>query len=93
MAPSTTLRVGGPARLFFAPTDIKSLQDFLAEQGLEETIIFLGAGSNVLIRDAGINGGGTPRRLKDTKSYAELSDEEILEKAHKIVLELKGEEK
>ncbi len=42
---------------------------------------------------AGINGGGTPRRLKETKSYAELSDEEILEKAHKIVLELKGEDK
>ena len=40
---------------------------------------------------AGINGGGTPRRSKDDKGYAGLSDQEILEKAQQIVLDVNVE--
>ena len=50
----TTWRIGGVAKYFYEPTNQNELADFLARWD-EQNITFLGAGSNVLIRDGGIS--------------------------------------
>jgi UDP-N-acetylmuramate dehydrogenase len=53
----TTMRVGGPARLFFMPRDLSEAQDLLAALGSSGVPTFiLGGGSNLLIRDTGFEG-------------------------------------
>ena len=56
LAEMTTLRVGGPAQLFFRPVDEADLAFFL--KNLPETIrvTVVGLGSNLLIRDGGLDG-------------------------------------
>lgn len=57
MSRHTSLRVGGPADAFVMPADRKALHELLAlcaEYGLPHTL--LGAGFNLLIRDAGLDG-------------------------------------
>ena len=55
LARHTTWRVGGPADVFYTPSDLPALAAFLRDyQG--DTIVWLGLGSNVLIRDGGIRG-------------------------------------
>jgi len=57
MARHTSLRVGGPADAFATPADRAELGALLAicaRHGLPRT--FLGAGFNVLVRDAGLDG-------------------------------------
>ena len=48
--------VGGKAEILFKPADIKDLQDFLKSCSAEIPITILGAASNVIIRDGGIDG-------------------------------------
>jgi UDP-N-acetylmuramate dehydrogenase len=53
----TSFKIGGPARYFFEPADLKELAGALAfakKAGLG--IFVLGAGSNILISDAGVEG-------------------------------------
>ena len=52
----TTLRVGGPAQLFFRPADEADLAFFLKHlpAGIKLTVV--GLGSNLLIRDGGLDG-------------------------------------
>ncbi len=52
----TTWRVGGPARRFYRPASLAELQRFLAAQAEGEPLLWLGLGSNVLVRDGGIAG-------------------------------------
>lgn len=55
----TSWHIGGVARYFYQPADLQDLSYFLSnfqEMFGAKKIIFLGAGSNVLIRDAGIDG-------------------------------------
>ena len=57
LGPLAWLGIGGPARFFAEPMDIADLQRLLAaaqEQSLSVRI--LGGGSNVLVREAGVNG-------------------------------------
>lgn len=57
LAPHTTLRIGGPADIFFQPKNsyqFKSIINFVYQNNLPLTII--GNGSNVLISDTGIRG-------------------------------------
>ena len=56
LAPYTWFRVGGPAELLFIPEDADDLAAFL--QGLDPAVpvLPLGVGSNLLIRDGGIEG-------------------------------------
>ena len=56
MAEHTSWKVGGPARYFFEPEDRDDLTAFL--QGLDEEvpILWLGLGSNLLVRDGGFDG-------------------------------------
>ena len=50
-----TWKIGGSAQYFFEPSNLDDLKKFL-ENSSNIDIIFLGNGSNVLIRDGGING-------------------------------------
>jgi UDP-N-acetylmuramate dehydrogenase len=49
-------RVGGPARRFFKPADRDDLVAFLATLAADEEIHWVGLGSNLLVRDGGIDG-------------------------------------
>jgi UDP-N-acetylmuramate dehydrogenase len=56
LAEMTTLRVGGPAQLFFRPIDEADLAFFLKHLPSEIKVTVVGLGSNLLIRDGGIDG-------------------------------------
>lgn len=56
MTAHTSWRVGGRAELFFEPADIADLADFLTALPAATPLFWLGLGSNVLVRDGGIEG-------------------------------------
>lgn len=56
MARHSSWRVGGPADHWYEPVDIADLAFFLQQLPESESIVVLGLGSNVLIRDGGIRG-------------------------------------
>lgn len=59
LAPFTWFRVGGPADVLFLPADDRDLGDLLRWMNLhhpETPITVLGVGSNVIIRDGGVEG-------------------------------------
>lgn len=49
-------RVGGPARRMYLPADVDDLSDFLRGLPANEPLLWLGLGSNLLIRDGGFDG-------------------------------------
>lgn len=56
LARYTTWRVGGPARAFYRPADAQDLALFLQGLAADEALLWLGLGSNLLIRDGGFPG-------------------------------------
>ncbi len=52
----TTWRIGGPARVLYKPANIDDLAAFLKKAPADEPVIWLGLGSNSLIRDGGLAG-------------------------------------
>jgi UDP-N-acetylmuramate dehydrogenase len=56
LAPFTWFRVGGPAEVLFLPADPPDLSAFLAALPDEVPRLALGVGSNVIVRDGGIEG-------------------------------------
>jgi len=52
----TSWRVGGRADRVYIPTDLAELTAFLADRDADETIHFIGLGSNLLVRDGGVRG-------------------------------------
>ena len=56
LARYTSWRVGGPADIFFRPASIEDLAAFLRELDDEMPVFWLGAGSNLLVRDGGMRG-------------------------------------
>jgi UDP-N-acetylenolpyruvoylglucosamine reductase len=57
LAPKTTMRVGGPARVFAEPATLDELRQLLVEahrRGLP--VLMLGRGSNLLVPDEGVDG-------------------------------------
>jgi UDP-N-acetylmuramate dehydrogenase len=56
MSRHTSWRVGGPADLFFVPSSIEDLSQFLRDLDSDTAIFWLGVGSNLLVRDGGIRG-------------------------------------
>jgi len=56
MSRHTSWRVGGPADLFFVPSSIEDLAQFLRELEPDVAIFWHGVGSNLLVRDGGIRG-------------------------------------
>lgn len=57
LAPKTTLRVGGNARVYVEPADVSDLQDVVREARVRGAPLHvLGRGSNVLVPDPGVDG-------------------------------------
>jgi UDP-N-acetylmuramate dehydrogenase len=56
VAPFTWFRVGGPANVLFLPADSDDLAHFLAELDSEIPVTVLGIGSNIIVRDGGLDG-------------------------------------
>ena len=77
MSRHTSWRIGGTADVFFRPASVAELTDFLA--GLEEgqNILWIGLGSNLLVRDGGVRGvvictldlASRIKRLNDGRVY------------------------
>ena len=49
-------RVGGPAEILFKPADVDDLQLFMSSTSPAIPITVIGVGSNILIRNGGVNG-------------------------------------
>jgi UDP-N-acetylmuramate dehydrogenase len=56
LARHTSWRVGGPARRFYRPASLEALGEFLGQLAPQEPLLWLGLGSNLLVRDAGFSG-------------------------------------
>ena len=56
LAPFTWFRVGGPADALFLPADAEDVGAFLRALPKEVPVTVLGVGSNVIIRDGGVDG-------------------------------------
>ena len=56
LSKSNWLGIGGKAKFFFKPKDLKDLQIFLKNNNQHLPIIVIGSGSNLLIRDKGFDG-------------------------------------
>ena len=56
MSKHTSWHVGGPADLFFRPLDVADLAAFLRSLEPDTPVMWIGLGSNLLVRDGGIRG-------------------------------------
>jgi len=56
MARHVSWRAGGPAQRFYAPADLEDLALFLRQLPAAEPVLFVGLGSNLLVRDGGFAG-------------------------------------
>jgi UDP-N-acetylmuramate dehydrogenase len=56
MARHVSWRAGGAADRFFAPSSVQALAEFLRSLPKEEPLLFVGLGSNLLVRDGGFRG-------------------------------------
>jgi UDP-N-acetylmuramate dehydrogenase len=56
MSRHVSWRAGGNAKCYFLPADVEDLSTLLASLPADENILWLGLGSNTLVRDAGFDG-------------------------------------
>ena len=77
MARLSTWGVGGAARLLFSPVDMDDLLAFMADKNPHD-VLFVGHGSNLLVRDGGVDGvvvrtapGLSQMRAEGGEVYAE----------------------
>ncbi len=52
----TSWHVGGPADLYFTPRDVTDLSAFLRQLPAAMPVLWIGLGSNLLVRDGGVRG-------------------------------------
>jgi len=52
----TSWHVGGPADLFFVPRNIMDLASFMRQLPADLPLMWMGLGSNLLVRDGGVRG-------------------------------------
>jgi UDP-N-acetylmuramate dehydrogenase len=79
MAKHTSWHVGGPADVFFTPRDVMDLAAFTRQLPPVVPLLWIGLGSNLLVRDGGIRGAvvsthgalGALERLSATRIQAE----------------------
>lgn len=79
MSRHTSWHVGGPADAWFVPRDVEDLSAFLQALPAEVPVTWVGLGSNLLVRDAGIRGVvicphgalGSLERLDETRVHAQ----------------------
>src|SRR3954453_18596164 len=69
LAPLTWFRVGGPGQALFMPEDKRELAYLLANLPPEIPVTVIGLGSNLIVRDGGVQGGviRLGRRFNDIK--------------------------
>ena len=69
LAKYTSWRVGGPARHMYIPDDTSDLIEFIGGLPEGEPLFWIGLGSNLLIRDGGVQGTviNTRNRLKEMR--------------------------
>ena len=80
LAPHTSWRVGGPADLYFVPRDLRDLGAFLRQLPPQLPVLWIGLGSNLLIRDGGFRGAvigthgalGAIARVNESTVHAEV---------------------
>ncbi len=72
MARHVSWRAGGPADRFYAPRNLSELSAFLKSVPVKEPILFVGLGSNLLVRDGGFR--GTVILTHQSKLAAEMRD-------------------
>ena len=56
MSKHTSWRLGGPADRYYVPADLQDLQAFLAGLDPDVDLLWVGLGSNLLVRDGGFRG-------------------------------------
>ena len=56
MARHVSWRAGGRARVFYQPANVRDMCAFLRTRSPDEPILFVGLGSNLLVRDGGFDG-------------------------------------
>ncbi|WP_343684252.1 UDP-N-acetylmuramate dehydrogenase [Asticcacaulis sp.] len=56
LAPFTWFRVGGPADVLYIPADPEDLSEFLRQLDPSVPVTYIGVGSNLIVRDGGIEG-------------------------------------
>lgn len=56
MSRHTSWRIGGPARNYYQPADLQDLCEYMKTLSADEQIHWVGLGSNLLVRDGGIDG-------------------------------------
>ena len=56
MARHVSWRAGGVAKVFYQPADVEDLRAFLRTLPRDEAVLFVGLGSNLLVRDGGFDG-------------------------------------
>ncbi len=71
----TWFNVGGCAEFFYIPFDLQDLQNFLKLLPNEIPVTYLGAGSNILIRDGGIE--GVVIKLKEPLNKIQINGNKI----------------
>jgi UDP-N-acetylmuramate dehydrogenase len=79
MAKHTSWHVGGPVDLFFTPRDAMDLASFVRQLPPDMPLLWIGLGSNLLVRDGGIRGAviathgalGALERLSATRIQVE----------------------
>jgi len=78
MSKHTSWHVGGPADLFFIPRDAMDLAAFIRQLPAELPLLWIGLGSNLLVRDGGVRGVvvsthgalGSVERISATRIHA-----------------------
>jgi UDP-N-acetylmuramate dehydrogenase len=78
MSKHTSWHVGGPAELFFTPRDAMDLSAFIRQLPPDLPLLWVGLGSNLLVRDGGVRGAvisthgalGQLERVSATRIYA-----------------------
>jgi UDP-N-acetylmuramate dehydrogenase len=79
MSKYTSWHAGGPADVFFTPRDALDLASFLRQLPPAVPLLWIGLGSNLLVRDGGVRGAvvslhgalGTLERLSATRVFAQ----------------------
>ena len=77
MSKLTWFRVGGPADLLFQPADEEDLRAFLRILPSEIPVMVVGVGSNLLVRDGGIEGVVIRLSAKGFGSVEQISDKRL----------------
>lgn len=76
MTKHTSWKIGGVAEHMYTPADIDDLAEFLASLAEDEPVMFVGLGSNLLVRDGGIR--GTVISLKGSLAEIEILPNKLI---------------